>query len=61
MKSMVQQLAECMVHRYEPRDKRDKLLLNLCPTKNYFDIIKDSVDRNKADPEVRAINLARSE
>ena len=61
MKSTAPQCAKCMVRRCRPGDKRDKPLPDLCPTKNYPDIIKESVEQNKTDPEVRAINLAWAE
>ena len=58
MKSTAPQCAKCMVRRCRPGDKRDKPLPDLCPTKNYPDLIKKSINKNKTDAEVRAINLA---
>jgi uncharacterized metal-binding protein len=36
----------------------DKRLPDFCPTKNYPDITEESVQKNRTDPEVQAINLA---
>ncbi|MFC1970775.1 DUF1847 domain-containing protein [Chloroflexota bacterium] len=57
MKSMAAQCAKCPVVRCRTFEK-DKKLPDFCPTKNCPDIIKESVERNKNDPEVRAINQA---
>lgn len=57
MKAAAPQCAKCNVFRCRTLDK-DKKLPALCPTKNYPDIIEESVEKNKTDVEVRAINLA---
>lgn len=57
MKSVTPQCAKCMVLRCRTLEK-DKKLPDFCPTKNYPDIIKKSVEIHKTDPEARAINLA---
>ena len=57
MKSMAPQCAKCAVFRCRTSEK-DKKLPNFCPTKNYPEIIKESVEKNKTDPEARALNLA---
>jgi len=57
MKSTSPQCVKCPVVRCQTLEK-DKKLPNFCPTKSYPDITKQSVDINKTDPEIKAINLA---
>jgi uncharacterized metal-binding protein len=57
MESTTPQCAKCPVVRCRTLEK-DKKLPDFCPTKNYPDIISQSVAKNKHDPEVRAINQA---
>lgn len=57
MKKTTPQCAKCPVTRCFTLEK-DKKLPDFCPTKNYPDIVKESLERNKTDSEVRAINLA---
>ena len=57
MHSAAAQCAKCPVVRCLTSEK-DKKLPGFCPTKNYPEIIKESVERNRTDPDVRAINLA---
>ena len=57
MKSTAPQCAKCNVFRCRTLDK-DKKLPALCPTKNYPDIIEESVEKNKTDKAIRKINLA---
>lgn len=60
MKSTAPQCAKCPVVRCRP-SVTDKKLPDFCPTKNYPDIIKESVEINRTDPEVWAIHLAWAE
>ena len=60
MKSTAPQCGKCAVLRCRTLEK-DKNLPDFCPTKNYPDIIKESVQENRNDPEMRAINLAWTE
>jgi len=57
VKSTTPQCAKCAVLRCRNLEK-DKNLPDFCPTKNYPDIIDESVQEHRTDPEVRAINLA---
>ena len=54
---MAPQCAKCAVLRCRTPEE-DKKLPDFCPTKNHPDIVKETVEKHKADPEVRAINLA---
>ena len=56
MKPTAPQCAKCPVGRCLTLEK-DKNPPAFCPTRNYPDIIKASIERNKTDPDVRAINL----
>ena len=60
MKSTASQCAKCSVVRCGALEKT-KELPSFCVTKNYPDLIKESVEKNKSDSEVRAINRAWSE
>ncbi|MFC2041939.1 DUF1847 domain-containing protein [Chloroflexota bacterium] len=57
MEKTAPQCAKCTVKRCRTLEK-DKKLPSFCPTKNYPDIVKESVERMKTDSEVRAINEA---
>ncbi|MFC2007873.1 DUF1847 domain-containing protein [Chloroflexota bacterium] len=60
MKSNAAQCAKCPVKRCRTLDE-DTKLPDFCPTQNYPVLIKESVETNKTDPEVRKINLAWAE
>jgi len=60
MKSTAPQCAKCVVVRCRTHDK-DKNLPDYCVTKNYPDIVKESIKENKANPELREIHLAWAE
>jgi len=60
MESIAPQCAKCTVVRCRPSE-RDKKLPAFCVTKNYPDLIEESVEKNKTDEEVRAIHLAWSQ
>ena len=51
------QCAKCPVTRCVTSEE-DKNPPNFCPTRNYPDIVKESLKSNKSDNEVRAVNLA---
>lgn len=57
MKSTTPQCAKCSVVRCRTLEK-DKKQPDFCPTKNYPDLINESIAINKNDPDVRAINQA---
>jgi len=57
MKSTAPQCAKCPVVKCQPSE-RGKKSPTFCPTQNFPDVIKESVEIHKTDPEVRAINLA---
>ena len=57
MKSMAPQCAKCAVVRCRTLEK-DKTLPDFCPTNSYPDITKETIEKNKTDPDVRSINLA---
>ena len=59
MKSIAPQCAKCTVVRCRTLEK-DKNLPAFCVTKNYPDLITESVEKNKTDDEIQAIHLAWS-
>ena len=59
MKSMAPQCAKCVVARCKTSNRNKNIKFpDFCVTKNFPDIVQESIEKNKTDSHAREINLA---